>query len=150
MPYCFKMGVTGCLKKVQLDPQQVFVGMPIQDEFEDAYEYGIRRPLEKLGLKVWRADQEPRNIDQMCKICEGLQSSRYAVLNISGWNANVLLMSQDPVALDRVGYALIEKKRKEKGLPSLKEVNREPKWIETASNLGLGEGNVEKIEVLKI
>jgi hypothetical protein len=90
MPYCFKVGVTGCPKQVQLDPQQVFVGMPFRAEFEDAYEYGIRRPLEeKLGLKVWRADQEPKNIDLMCKICEGLQSSRYAVLNISGWNANV-------------------------------------------------------------
>jgi hypothetical protein len=90
MPYCFKVGVAGCPKQVQLDPQQVFVGMPFRAEFEDAYEYGIRRPLDELGLKVWRADQEPKNIDLMCKICEGLQSSRYAVLNISGWNANVL------------------------------------------------------------
>jgi hypothetical protein len=90
MPYCFKVGVTGCPKRVQLDPQQVFVGMPLRDEFEDAYEYGIRRPLEELGLTVWRADEELKNIDLMCKICEGLQSSRYAVLNISGWNANVL------------------------------------------------------------
>jgi len=89
MPYCFKVGVAGCPKQVQLDPQQVFVGMPFRAEFEDAYEYGIRRPLDELGLKVWRADQEPKNIDLMCKICEGLQSSRYAVLNISGWNANV-------------------------------------------------------------
>jgi len=90
MPYCFKVGVAGCPKQVQLDSQQVFVGMPFRDEFEDAYQYGIHRPLEELGFKVWRADQEPKNIDLMCKICEGLQSSRYAVLNISGWNANVL------------------------------------------------------------
>jgi hypothetical protein len=90
MPYCFKVGVAGCPKQVQLDSQQVFVGMPFRDEFEDAYQYGIHRPLEELGFKVWRADEEPKNIDLMCKICEGLQSSRYAVLNISGWNANVL------------------------------------------------------------
>ncbi|NIN70242.1 MAG: hypothetical protein GTO63_37300, partial [Anaerolineae bacterium] len=82
MPYCFKVGVAGCPKQVQLDPQQVFVGMPFRDEFEDAYVYGIRSPLEGLGFKVWRADEEPKNIDLMCKICEGLQSSRYAVLNI--------------------------------------------------------------------
>ena len=66
------------------------------------------------------------------------------------WNANVLLISRDPVALDRVGYELIEKKRKEKKLPSLKEVNREPKWIKTASKLGLGEGDISKIAVIKI
>jgi hypothetical protein len=90
MPYCFKVGVAGCPKQVQLDPQQVFVGMPFRDEFKDAYEYGIRRPLEELGFKVWKADEEPKNIDLMCKVCENLQSSRYAVLNISGWNANVL------------------------------------------------------------
>jgi len=66
------------------------------------------------------------------------------------WNANVLLMSQDPVALDRIGYGLIEEKRKEQGLPSLKAVDREPTWIETAAGLGLGEAAMEKIEVLKV
>ncbi len=66
------------------------------------------------------------------------------------WNANVLLMSRDPVALDRVGYELIEQKRKEEKMPPLKAVGREPKWIETAARLGLGEAAMEKIEVLKV
>lgn len=66
------------------------------------------------------------------------------------WNANVLLISQDPVALDRIGHNLIENKRKDMELPPLKKVNREPKWIDTASRLGLGEGDIRKIEVIKI
>ena len=66
------------------------------------------------------------------------------------WNANVILLSQDPVALDRIGYELIENKRKEMGFPPLRKVNREPKWIKTASELGLGEGDIKKIEVIKV
>lgn len=37
------------------------------------------------------------------------------------WPAGTLLLSRDPVALDAVGAALLEAKRREKGLPSLKE-----------------------------
>ncbi len=66
------------------------------------------------------------------------------------WHANVILLSHDPVALDRIGYELIENKRKEMGLPPLQKVNREPKWIKTASELGLGEGDIKKIEVIKV
>ena len=61
-----------------------------------------------------------------------------------------LLLSQDPVAIDRIGARLIEEKRREKGFPSLKQVGREPIHIATAAKRGLGTDNLDKIEFLNL
>jgi uncharacterized protein (DUF362 family) len=65
------------------------------------------------------------------------------------WVFQGIIVSRDPVALDRVGAEIIEEKRKEKGLPSLKEVGREPRHIATAFKKGLGIGDMKRIEVVK-
>jgi len=50
------------------------------------------------------------------------------------WPCNSLIVSRDPVALDYTGWRLIEKKRVEKGMPSLAAVGREPRYIATAAD----------------
>jgi hypothetical protein len=87
---CFKTGSPACPKNPVLDPNQVFIGMPFCPEFADSYKYGIIPAMEAVGLHPWRAADAISNIDVMCKVCEGIQSSRYAVINISDWNPNVL------------------------------------------------------------
>ena len=44
----------------------------------------------------------------------------------------------DPVAMDTVGWQLVDELRKEKGRKSLKDAKREPRYIRTAGELGLG------------
>ncbi|HNT33880.1 MAG TPA: DUF362 domain-containing protein [bacterium] len=66
------------------------------------------------------------------------------------WSYGAVLVSRDPVALDRVGADLIENKRKESGLPSLKEEGREPRYIQTAATRGLGVGDSSRIEVVRV
>ena len=44
----------------------------------------------------------------------------------------------DPVAMDVVGWAMVEEWRKNNGLPSLKEAGREPTYIRIAGEMGLG------------
>jgi len=88
-PYCFKVGAR-CSKEVTLDSRQVFVGMPFRKKFADLYNHGIVPVLDRYKLKPWKADEEPSNIDILCKICEHLQESQYAIMNITDWNANVL------------------------------------------------------------
>ena len=61
-----------------------------------------------------------------------------------------LLLSRDPVAIDRMGTELIEQKRKEKGLPSLKGAGREPVHIATAAKKGLGTDELNKIEFIRL
>ncbi|RLA91116.1 MAG: hypothetical protein DRG20_02335 [Deltaproteobacteria bacterium] len=63
------------------------------------------------------------------------------------WNKSFgkILVSLDPVAIDMVGYQLIEAIRKKAGLPSLSEEHREPVYIKTAEEKGLGIANQAKI-----
>jgi uncharacterized protein (DUF362 family) len=62
---------------------------------------------------------------------------------------NGLIFSFDPVAADFIGWQIIEKLRAKKGLPSLKEENREPVYLLTAEKMGLGRANGEKIQIFE-
>jgi uncharacterized protein (DUF362 family) len=68
------------------------------------------------------------------------------------WPVNSLFLSTDPVALDYNGWQIVDAKRLEMGLKSLKEVGREPKYIATAAddNHRLGTKNPDRIEYIKI
>ena len=59
----------------------------------------------------------------------------------------VLIFSFDPVAADTIGWKIIEELRAKKGLPSLKEENREPKYLKTAETMGLGTADLNRIDV---
>lgn len=50
------------------------------------------------------------------------------------WQHNSLMVAQDPVALDYVGWQVIERKRAEKGLQTLEAVGRPPRYITTAAD----------------
>jgi len=64
-------------------------------------------------------------------------------------NYEALIFSLDPVAADSIGWQIIEKLRAEKGLPSLKEENREPDYLITAEKMGLGRTNPEKMQIIE-
>lgn len=64
-------------------------------------------------------------------------------------NCNKLIFSTDPVAADAVGWKLIEELRAKKGLPSLKEENREPVYLYSAEKLDLGQARLENIEIIE-
>ena len=68
------------------------------------------------------------------------------------WPMNSLFFSTDPVALDYHGWQIIEAKRLEMGLKSLKEGGREPTYIVTAAdnNHRLGTNDLNKIDIITI
>ncbi len=61
-----------------------------------------------------------------------------------------LYASTDPVALDVVGWNVIENIRKENGLPTLKAAGREPSYLKAASELGLGIFDTNKIRLREV
>ena len=67
------------------------------------------------------------------------------------WNekTNQLIFGFDPVAVDAVGWKLIENLRAKKGLPTLSEERREPTYLQTAENLGLGLAHFDNIEIIE-
>lgn len=62
---------------------------------------------------------------------------------------NSILLSLDPVALDYVGWKIIEDIRKKKGLKSLAEEGRDPKWIYTAFKSNLGVSDPSQIKIIE-
>jgi uncharacterized protein (DUF362 family) len=65
------------------------------------------------------------------------------------WRFDGVLASTDPVAVDAVGAQIIERQRRKKGLPTLAEAGRPPRWLQGAALLGLGAADLEAIEVLE-
>jgi len=61
-----------------------------------------------------------------------------------------MLLSRDPVAIDRIATLLIEHERKDRGLPSLKDAGRAPVHIATAARKGLGTDDLENIEHINL
>jgi uncharacterized protein (DUF362 family) len=77
------------------------------------------------------------------------------------WEHQTLYFATDPVALDRIGWGVIDEKRVAVGKPKLVEdkpdqfstfVHRQPEHVEIAGALGLGEWDLQKIDhrVVKI
>jgi uncharacterized protein (DUF362 family) len=68
------------------------------------------------------------------------------------WKNNALIISRDPVALDYVGWQMIEHKRAEKGLKTLEAEKRAPSYIATAadSQHRLGTNDPKRIAVVEV
>lgn len=58
-----------------------------------------------------------------------------------------IYVSTDPVAMDAIGWDIVEKFRSENRLKTLAEVGREPSYIKAAADLGLGVFDRSKIKV---
>jgi uncharacterized protein (DUF362 family) len=81
-------------------------------------------------------------------VCDGLKAQYHggpALRPQWAWPAGTLIVGRDPVAVDRVGLEIIERKRKEAGMKPLKVAGREPKYIWTAAKRGLGTADIDKI-----
>jgi hypothetical protein len=63
------------------------------------------------------------------------------------WKHNSLLLSADPVAVDYVGWQIIEERRKQM---NLKPLNQPAKWLASATALGVGNSDPGKIELIRI
>lgn len=68
------------------------------------------------------------------------------------WPYNGLLVARDPVALDYLGWQIIEQKRAENGMKSLQAAERAPHYIATAADAGhrLGTNDPNQIERVEI
>ena len=59
-------------------------------------------------------------------------------------------VSTDPVAVDAIGWAEVEKARAGFGLKTLKEDNREPAYIAAAADLGVGVADLKRITLREV
>ncbi|NPV48991.1 MAG: DUF362 domain-containing protein [Armatimonadetes bacterium] len=93
----------------------------------------------------------PLRTKQRLIVCDGSQACfnggpRCEQENL--WRPSRLLISQDPVALDTLGWLIIDNKRAKMGLPRLEMIGRTPRYLATAAALGLGTNNVTRMRIL--
>jgi uncharacterized protein (DUF362 family) len=67
-------------------------------------------------------------------------------------NFGGIIVGDDPVAVDFVGYQIIDRIRTNNGLPSLEKAGRKPKYIFTASDQdhNLGKASMEEIDLVEV
>ncbi len=63
---------------------------------------------------------------------------------------NGLIASQDPVAVDYLGYKIIEEQRIKHDLRPLAKTGRYPTYIETSAKLGLGTNDPKEMDLISI
>jgi uncharacterized protein (DUF362 family) len=70
----------------------------------------------------------------------------------TSWKNNALMVSQDAVALDYMGWQEIERKRAERGLKTLEAEDRAPRYIATAADAEhrLGTNDPRRISVVEV
>jgi uncharacterized protein (DUF362 family) len=81
-------------------------------------------------------------------ICDGLKGQYHggpAYRPQWSWPAATLVVGTDPVAVDRIGLEIIERKRQEMGMTSLGDAGRAADYIETAATRGLGKSKLKDI-----
>jgi len=68
------------------------------------------------------------------------------------WPYNGLIVARDPVALDYTGCQILERKRAEKGMKTLRELHREPVYIATAADAAhrLGTNDPKQIDLVEV
>ena len=67
----------------------VFVLMPFDTSFDDIYEYGIKQPVERLGMTCERVDEIQYNGGVMDKFYECVDKARFIIADMTGRNPNV-------------------------------------------------------------
>jgi uncharacterized protein (DUF362 family) len=58
-----------------------------------------------------------------------------------------LYVCTDPIAMDTMGVKIVNDERKARNLPSLKDAGREPRYIQTGAELGLGVHDLNQIRM---
>jgi uncharacterized protein (DUF362 family) len=66
------------------------------------------------------------------------------------WPYEGFLASTDPVALDAIGWRILDARRREVGLMPVADEDREPRYIAGAAGLGLGVDDPARIEVVDV
>ncbi|HEU5073442.1 MAG TPA: DUF362 domain-containing protein [Polyangiaceae bacterium] len=56
-------------------------------------------------------------------------------------------VATDPVAMDTMGWKIVDDERKKRNIPSLKDSRREPRYVRNAGEFGLGVHDLNKIQM---
>jgi uncharacterized protein (DUF362 family) len=132
-------GYTGCLKNIthgaSINPHD-FHAHNASPQIAELYAQDVVKSRVRLhiidGFKLIY-DEGPLDVNKKRRV---LHEAVYA--------------TTDPVAMDVIGWGVVEQWRKENSLPTLKSAGREPTYIRIASELGLGIYDKNRIHMREV
>jgi uncharacterized protein (DUF362 family) len=160
--------VGGCLSKILTQRSCMLINLPVLKDHDGAgvtialkNMYGVIHNPNKYhpnGCNPYVADLNmlPEIRSRMrltiCDATTAMYEGGPGYKPEHSWNANTLLVSTDPVALDHTGWKMIERKRAEKGWKTLKAEDREPSYITTAADSShrLGTNDPKMISLIEV
>jgi uncharacterized protein (DUF362 family) len=160
--------VGGCLSKILTRRTNVLINVPVLKDHDGAgvtialkNMYGVIHNPNKYhpnGCNPYVADLNmlPEIRGKMrltiCDATAAMYEGGPGYKPEHSWNANTLLVSTDPVALDHTGWKMIERKRAEKGLKTLRTEDRAPNYITTAADAEhrLGTNDPKMISIVEV
>lgn len=74
---------------MRLGMKHLFIAMPYAKEFNNAYYFGIKHPVEQRGRKCERVDQDAFTGDIVDRVKTRIETSELVIADISGNNPNV-------------------------------------------------------------
>jgi uncharacterized protein (DUF362 family) len=160
--------VGGCLSKILTRRSNVLINVPVLKDHDGAgvtialkNMYGVIHNPNKYhpnGCNPYVADLNmlPEIRSKMrltiCDATTAMYEGGPGYKPEHSWNANTLLVSTDPVALDHTGWQIIERKRAEKKWKTLEAEERAPHYIATAADgeHRLGTNDANKISLVEV
>jgi uncharacterized protein (DUF362 family) len=160
--------VGGCLSKILTRHSNVLINVPVLKDHDGAgvtialkNMYGVIHNPNKYhpnGCNPYVADLNmlPEIRSKMrltiCDATTAMYEGGPGYKLEHSWNANTLLVSTDPVALDYTGWKMIERKRAEKKWKTLEAEQRAPVYIATAADGDhrLGTNDPKKISLIEM
>lgn len=160
--------VGGCLSKILTRRSSVLINLPVLKDHDGAgvtialkNMYGVIHNPNKYhpdGCNPYVADVNmlPEIRTRMrltiCDATTAIYEGGPGYKPEHCWDANSLLVSEDPVALDQTGWQMIERKRAAKGLKTLEAEKRAPRYIATAADgeHRLGTNDPKRIALVEV
>jgi len=115
-----------------------FIAMPYAKEFNNAYYFGIKQPIEQRGRKCERVDQDTFTGDIVERIKQRISNSELIIADITGNNPNVFFEVGYAEGVGKTVILISQEQETPFDLKTIRQIRYDPQDILSLSN-SLGE-----------
>lgn len=90
---CWRFPEGYCRKFPVYTAHKVTVLLKHNDSNNEVYRSAIMPALKELNLQVYRIDEELVSDEEMCRVCENLQESDFAIFNLDDWSSSSVFLA---------------------------------------------------------
>ncbi|MBN2082460.1 hypothetical protein JW859_09695 [bacterium] len=89
---CWRFPEGHCRKMPVYTRHKASVILKYNDRNNELYKSAIKPALVELNLQPYRIDEEIASDEEMCRVCENVQESDYAIYSLDDWSSHSLFL----------------------------------------------------------